>query len=228
MKLLLRFLAALSLGTSLGAAPSKPVLEFTRLDLLDGRKLRNVVVKSYDAKTGKVLLLADRQALTVSLGLIPPPFSESLRTGAPRSGRSTATVPAASPTHARAPSAPPPNSPARTYGANAPTDTPGAPSEPAPDLTGHKTAATERARKFYLAELRPGSDPSFTQVHRIELAEPQPITGWNGRYRTQGQATVEHFARGYRSLGRQPSTFEVVTEQKPNEPITVIDFTRKT
>jgi len=43
----------------LACAADQVVLQFPRLDLLDGRKLKNVIVKSYDAKSGDVLVVAD-------------------------------------------------------------------------------------------------------------------------------------------------------------------------
>lgn len=242
MKHLLRILSFIFLCASLGAAVPKPILEFVRLDLLDGRKLRNVVVKSYDAKTGKVLLVADGRALTVPLGLIPPPFCESLRTDAPPSGRSTATVATA---RTQSPASPPTTSPGRHAESTTTalpkrvsdsthvymtdiTATPNPIPPPSIEFAAHSSAATERARRYYLTEMPHGSVPSYTLLHHIQLNCPEPIVGWPHRYRNIGTAQVEHFTSGNRSLGRLLSTFEVITEQKPGESVQVLDFTRKT
>src|SRR5690606_30535671 len=76
----------------LDSAATELPTNFTRLDLLDGRTLMRVVLKSYDAESDKVLLLVDGRATVVPVKLIPPPFADHFRALATRSGASTTIV----------------------------------------------------------------------------------------------------------------------------------------
>jgi hypothetical protein len=216
-RVLLPFFASLALLAAAFAEDDAPTpLEFKRLDLLDGRKLRNVVVKSYDQNSGRVLLVADGKATTVPLGLIPPPFSEMLRKGAPASGASVTTHPAGNP--ARAPSAP--RSPNQTASAAPPDSS-------AVDTAAHRAVALDRALTFYRYEFVAGSAAMRVDSVKIDAEPTKPVPGWSGRYRTIGKAYLELFDTKGWSATRAQSSFEIITEQKPNEPPAVIDFTRK-
>jgi hypothetical protein len=77
--------------TALAQTDADVPLKFSRLDLTDGRKLKNVVVRSYDAKTEKLLVVADGKAMTIPISVVPPPFNQQLK-GAPASGSSVSTI----------------------------------------------------------------------------------------------------------------------------------------
>lgn len=213
--LLATCLSLLALGAL--AEPDPTPLEFTQLDLLDGRKLRNVVIKSYDQTTRRVLLISDKKAQTVPLALIPPPFSEMLRRGAPTSGGSVTTVPTTA-----LPAGP--IAPAITSRPDTPASTPVAD----PELATHRAAALDRATTFYRYEFVAGSAAIRVQSVRLDAIHSQTVPGWPGRYRTSGKAYLELFDTKGWSATRAESTFEVITEQKPGEPLSVIDFSRKT
>jgi hypothetical protein len=85
------FVALLATTDAFSQSKDDVPLTFTRLDLTDGRKLKNVVVKSYDAKSGKLLIIADGKATTIAIALVPPPFNEQLKS-APRSGETVTTI----------------------------------------------------------------------------------------------------------------------------------------
>jgi len=121
-------------------AATEPQLEFSRLELTDGRTLKNVLIKTYDAASDRVLLIADGKAMVIARTLVPPPFAEPLKQvrrsaetvsviSAPPPPRPTATaadpnqttrpMPATSPTRSGAngleiaqPTTPPPRLPA--------------------------------------------------------------------------------------------------------------------
>jgi len=78
----------LCLAASAAWAADVP-LKYTRLDLTDGRTLTNVVIKSYDAATDKLLLVADGKAMLVPENLIPPPLAVRLKASAPAAGSTT-------------------------------------------------------------------------------------------------------------------------------------------
>lgn len=58
---------------------AEPQLEFSRLDLTDGRSLKNVAIKTYDPESDRVLLIADGKAMVIARTLVPPPFAEQLK-----------------------------------------------------------------------------------------------------------------------------------------------------
>ena len=93
LAVLLSLLAA-GAARAADASPTK----FARIDLLDGRTLKNVELVSYDAATDKVLLVADQKAMSVPLNLIPAPFAARFKHDLPESGASASVVtPAAAP-----------------------------------------------------------------------------------------------------------------------------------
>ncbi|HEX2101284.1 MAG TPA: hypothetical protein VHF69_11495 [Candidatus Synoicihabitans sp.] len=239
-----------------GLAADEPVMSFVRLDLNDGRTLQNVVVKSYDAKSEKVLVVADGKALTVPVALVPPPFDRQLRAVRP-SGESMSVVPGgplppatqtpvARPTAARsAPSngrttivsprsprpAPRPTLVQSTGRATRhPTGSSTSYTRPAaPDVgvAQHAAAARDRANRYYRFEPRVGSGSISVTALNIQLDSTTPIPGWTGRYRSQGRADLEYWDSKGRSVQRRSSTFEVETQEKDGSVI-VADFTRKT
>lgn len=235
-------LAALS-ATARSAEPVP--LKFNQIDLTDGRQLKNVVVKSYDARTERLLIVADKTAMTIPIALLPPPFNEKLK-AAPAAGGSVSTSasppkppPAEqSPTPLAVPATPAPDvgpapeastPPRRTQRATPRskrgTDGATEPAEASP--TQHQFVARSRANRYYRYEHQVGSNSISITALEFEFASTQPVPGWPGRCRTEGKAFLEYYDSKGRSFQRTTSTFEVLTEQKPGEEIKVIDFTRK-
>jgi hypothetical protein len=235
------------------AQPADDVpLKFTRLDLTDGRKLKNVTVRSYDAKSEKLLVVADGKAMTIPIALVPAPFNEQLK-GAPASGNSVSTIAAPTPRtiataadqyqlsasmpvarrmtkaefDAEVPrgAAPPARvqveriaQPRRQRMAPAPVDN---------GVERHAAAARARATTYFRYEFQIGSNSISVTSLDFELSTPKPVPGWEGRYESQGKAFIEYYDSKGRSVQRSTSTFEVITEQKPGEDLTVVEFRRK-
>jgi hypothetical protein len=226
---------------AVAAAASEDVpLNFARLDLNDGRKLKNVVVRSYDPKTQRLLIVTDGKAMMIPIASVPPPFNEQLK-AAPATGESVNTI-----------SAPPPplrrgiasaadqyhlerSVPVRqTQVVYVPRPAPAA--LPAPvdpmlaqvGLGQHQAAARARAEKYFRYEHQMGSNSIIVQSVGLELTVPVSVPGWTGRFRTEGKAYIEFFDSKGRSFQRATSTFEIMTEQKPGEALQVVDFSRKT
>ena len=226
-------------------------LRFTQIDLTDGRQLKNVVVKSYDARTERLLIVADKTAMTIPIALLPPPFNEKLK-AAPATGGSVSTAlslprpPAPPPPSVGAsdanavavPATPAPEvnvapEPAPSAPRPAPRITPrprrssdsGEPAEASP--TQHQFVARTRANRYYRYEHQVGSNSISVTALEFDLGTTVAVPGWPGRCRTEGKAFIEYFDSKGRSFQRTTSTFEVLTEQKPGEEIKVIDFTRK-
>lgn len=208
-------IAALFLAGGLGAAAGEAPLKLARLELADGRALTNVVVKSYDAVSGRLLLVADGTAMLIPVSLVPAPFGERLKADAPRAGSSMSVVPAAPDAGpAPAPAAPP----------AAPAATPAAGADDAAAIADHRQVAEERARQYYEFEFMAGSGAVSVTKLDIQTRPPEPVPGWPGRYLTRGKAFVEFYESKGRSFGRRAGRFEVVTLQKPDQSVIVVEF----
>ena len=234
----LGLMLGLAVGPILAAAGDGAPLQFDRLDLNDGRQLKNVVVRSYDARTERLLVVADGKAMMVPLALVPAPYNQQLRS-APASGGSVSSVPEApaQPGATSASSQPVPTGPAGKQRPAADTaqnpgkrraksSTSGSLSKEA-SLAQHQAAARARATKYFRYEFQIGSNSISVTALDFELGPTAPVPGWTGRCRTEGKAFIEYFDSKGRSFQRTTSIFEVTTEQKPGEALTVIDFTRK-
>lgn len=214
MPTVLLFLAA----SAVAWAADEP-LKYTRLDLMDGRTLTNVVIKSYDADTGKLLLVADGKAMLVPENLIPPPLAVRLKAGAPAAGSTTQLV------------TPQPVVPNRysERSVSAPAAHSGETTDVTvsdPLLASHKEAAVQRAKRYFRYEFQAGSNAISITALDIEADQPEAIVGWLGRYRTKGKAYLEFYDSKGASFSRTTESFEVITEQNPGQPLKVVDFTR--
>lgn len=204
----------------LGAAPVP--LKYAQLDLNDGRTLKNVVVKSYDAAIGKLLLVADGKVMLIPLGLVPQPFRDKLKAEAPQGGATSSVVPGQA-----VPSGEGPSSGKVAPGPAAPTNQELEDAAQEKLLEKHKQAALARAKNYYRYEFQAGSSAISVTAENFEVDQPEPVAGWNGRYRTCGRVFLEFFdSKGY-SYSRTTDKFEITTEQKPREALKVVDFTRK-
>jgi hypothetical protein len=215
--------AAFGLAAVVAAPP--PGTTFARLDLNDGRTLREVTVRSYDPATGRVLLLAGRTAMSLPLALIPAPFDEQVKAAVPVAGSNLTTVPARTP--------PPAASEGASEGASvAPAPrvvhvtavAPFGPSDAA--RVRHREAAMKRAERYFTYEHQAGSSALSVYDRDVEVERTEAIEGWPGRYRTRGRAYIQYYDSRGRSFSRTSSRFEVITEQKPGEDIEVVDFSR--
>jgi len=212
------FLVAAFLGVGIARAAVEPPPSFARIDLMDGRTIRDVTVRSYDPTSGKVLLLAGRTAMNVPLALFPSPFDEQVKAAVPLAGSNLTTVtPRPAPVVVTRPvtqvvrvASPSSQSVARDDGARA----------------RHRAAAVKRAERFFTYEFQAGSSAISVYGRDIEIEETEAIEGWPGRYRTKGRAYLQFYDSRGRSFSRTNSRFEVITEQKPGREVAVVDFTR--
>lgn len=201
------------------AVADENAARFARIDLTDGRTLRDVTVKSYDPATGRVLLLAGRTAMSIPVALIPAPFDEQVKAAVPVAGSNLTTI---APRIAVSPApqtvASPPASPTRRIEQTA-GSTPASASR-------HRQVATTRAKRFFTYEFQAGSSAISVYDCNIETEESEAIAGWPGRYRTKGRAYIQYYDSRGRSFSRTTSGFEIITEQKPGREVVAIDFTR--
>lgn len=238
MKTALLFLLALATGLSAAEPTLTPL---GRLELLDGRILKNVVVRSYDTHVSKVLLIADGKALLIPIDLIPPPHADRILAASRRTApdlvqttpvppppapaappATSSSVPVPTPFQPSAPTTPPPPPPAPVPVAPAPV---AAPTDP---RRAHQAAALAHALRYYKYEYRTGSNAIAVTDSDIAVERTEAVPGWTNRYRTIGKAYVQAYdSYGGGSFRRSTSRFELLTEQKPGEDIQVVDFTRK-
>ena len=225
MRTVFLFLAAVAL------AHADPVVTpVGHLTLLDGRVLKNVVIRSFDAQSSKVLVLSDGRALLIPITLIPPPYAEALKNSAAKPDadlvQTTPVPPPYTPPAKTAVPESPAVAPAPAAPKPAPTVTPAAPE--VDPVEAHMAVATAHVRRYFKYEYRSGSNSIAVTDSDIEVEETEPVPGWTNRYRTTGKVYLEIYdSVGGGSFRRRTSRFEVLTEQKPGERIKVIDFTRK-
>ncbi len=216
----------LFLLTAVLAFADTTVAPVGRLTLLDGRVLKNVVIRSYDAPSSKVLILSEGKALLIPITLIPPPYAESIReAAAKRSADLVQTTPVPAPSAPAAPSSPSSETVVVKPSPAPIIVTPAATIDP---VEAHMNAATAHVRRYYKFEHRTGSNAISVTDSDIAVEETEPVEGWSNRYRTTGKVYLEVYdSVGGGSFRRSTAKFEVLTEQKPGELIKVVDFTRK-
>lgn len=221
------FLLAAAAGAPAVAEESKfveyPSLEFTRIDLNDGRSLRDVVVKSYNVTTRRLFVVSQGVAMSVPMDLIPAGVRAMFTSGPIKiessSPRTTAPSRKAA-TPVRRPSG---TAPAK----NAPDSTSARERQLAMAAATHREVALGHAERYYRFEHQAGSSNIKVTALDFEAGIARPITGWPGRYRLEGRAFLEFFDSVGLSYQRTTSRFEVVTEQLQDGELRVVSFDRK-
>ncbi len=246
MKVWRNFLLLVVAASALRAAP----IFVERLELTDGRKLTNVTVRSYDADSSKVLLIARDTALAVPLAAFPFDLARRIVVEAPKSGATVMIF------DDRIPSQATPSTSANATEAERMAPLSGVaegerrierPTSPAPHASGsgsaragvptvsaesavaaHRDAALRHAERYYRFEFAAGS--SQIRVTALDFAptETKAVTGWPGRFRTEGKAFLEFFDSKGNSFSRTTDLFEVITEQTPDGPVHVASFRQRT
>lgn len=192
-------------------------LQFSRIDLSDGRTLKNVAIKTFDPSTNRVLLVADGKASMVPLSAFPAPVDKQISSTAPRSGSSTMVAPVPP-----APKAPP----APQYVPTPSTDNADA-AKLQREVYKHAETARAKANRYFRYQYNVGSGAVRVRSVDIDATDPEPISGWSGRFRTQGRANIEFFdSRGW-SYSRATATYEVLTETKADGQVIASDLTVK-
>jgi len=212
-----QFLLFLSFALTVFAADSFPAakpgdLEFARLDLIDGRSLRNVVVKSFNPNAQTLFVVADHKAMTISLQLVPPavrPMFSAVRISAP-----TAAV-SEMPRRKRP-------APASTHGDPEPTSTDPAAAQPSAGAKEHAEFAQKYADEYYHTKHQFTMGSVSAVVIDVAVDDCSPMQGWERQYRSQGHVNVSY------SNGQQGRlTFEVLSKEADDHSLTLVQFIRK-
>lgn len=226
----MRTLSLLLLLTTLVHAESA-LTPVGRLTLANGRILKQVVIRSYDAPSDKVLLLSEGKALLVPIGLLPAPYADKVKADTARSSADLVqtTPPRTAEERAAARAAQASTlieaEPAPVSPAPAPVGTVAESTDPVKD---HEAAAIVYVRRYFKFQYGSGSTAATVTDSDFDIEETKAVTGWTNRYTTKGKAYVEIYdSLGGGSFRRGSSKFEITTEQKPGEKIKVIDFARK-
>ena len=214
----------LLIGSSTAFPAERVPLNYDRIDLRDGRTLENVVIKTYDARTGRLLLLADGKAMIIPISLLPPPYNEALKKAPPSGGTSSST---SAPAQPHSPQARSREQFERDAAESKPEAASQAEREQDKIRSAHQEKAQERATNFYQIEYQPGSNNITVTVLSFESSRPQVVEGWPNRFRTEGKAYLEYYNSVAHTYDRSTSTYEVLTEQKPGDELKVIQFLRK-
>ncbi len=206
MRRLLLLLCLALPGGLLAADPAPVALRHETLTLTDGRVLHQVTIKSYDARTGKLLLLADGKALSLPIALVPEPLAAQLKDGAPKAGGTTSS------TAERVVYAPVvlPNGPG-----GAPKVMAHAVLTAEQKLQGHKDSARLAARNQTLSKYWTGNVRKV-EIRRCEPDEPVAAEGWIDRYKTRVAVTYDCLDAAGVSLSQGTIRYEITTEFPPN------------
>jgi hypothetical protein len=210
-------LASILTARSVAAADAPVPMAYEQLDLTDGRKLKKVTVKSYDAQAEKFVVIADGKLMSVPLALVPEPLGSKLKAAAPAAGASTSSTPVRK-VHVPVVVSGPDNIP-KIYRPTANT--------PEEETKVHKSIALRQVALHYTYQypLAPGT--SKVTPGNFQLEEPRPVKGWIGRYSTRGSVTLEFFDSSGLKSGSIISRFEVVTEKDGGPSARIIDFSVK-
>ncbi len=209
-------------------AAKEPSLTFPQLELVSGRKLKNVTVRSFDEKSGKLLILADGKAMVLPIAEIPSRLHQRITAAAPQSGGTVNTVSGQPPSPIHRPSRPAPVIIPRDGSPTRPRSPDAAPSGAISGdaahhaLARHREAALRHAERYYAFEHQLGSNAGKVTALDFEMTAPKAVAGWEGRYETAGKAFLEFFDGKGGSFRRTTSAFEVITEQKHGEELKVI------
>lgn len=217
-----------------------------RLLIVTDGKAMTVPLKQIPPPFDQLLKLAPASGASVSTtqSAAPPKAATSTVRSAPRPAAparvtttsttrpATVRVSAPQPTPKASPTRPAavPRTTSRT--ATAPSQTSAArpvaaalPARTGASVSQHQAAARARADRFFRHEHRPGSDEMRVLRLSLDMGIPQPVAGWDGRYRTAGTAMLVYSGRGTRQ--HVTNSFEVITEQKEGAPMEVIFFDHK-
>lgn len=207
-------LLATTLGLFAGGIGAPAPLVYPRIDLTNGRILRQVEIHARNADTQKVFLLADGTAMFIPLALFPAAVQTAIQQDVPASGGTVSVVPSPEPVQV-------PSQPAPMIVQVAPA--PAAPSEEQV-VAAHRRLALAYAVRYFRYEYQVGS--GYVRVDSVDCdATPtRPVSGRVGRYETAGTAYLEYFDSAGLSAGRAKCRFWVQTEEDPDQPLRVVRF----
>ncbi len=185
-------------------------LTFDEVTLGDGRILKDVTVKSFNNNNGKVVVKTNGTITTIPLVQFPESAINAIYQQYNGRFSSVSTVP-------QSDQVIPPERPVR-YRAQ--------PSAPDASTSGsqgaHVAAARARAQRFFSYEYRLGASNAIVTQRSIELTQTEQVPGWTGRYRSKGKAYLSFYNSAGGSFQRTAVNFEVETEERPGQGVSVV------
>jgi hypothetical protein len=235
MKFYLAFALVLAIGQGVRGTPQQVGLSFPVIHLKNGKDINAAEIKTFDASSGRVVILSDRSIASIQIQLLPDDVAARIISLVPPE-----------------PPARPPPSASMQYGSESPQGAAvsgamarrvvpqsrdrqpvvqsGSDERSESELVERsnreiKRLAKSRAYKYYRYEMRPGSGYVAVTESSIELEEPEEIPGWPGRRRVRGEIALEFFDSVGRSFNSTTGRFEVTTETNGKGATKVVDFT---
>lgn len=228
----------LAIVTVAWATPATVDLEVDTLTLKNGKVLRQVLIKSYDSSSGRVVLMVNKSITTTQLEMLPPEVIQQIKSllppePTPEEKAKKAASDAAAASRREAAQRKKENAERQAarkaeQEANAQASAErNAEQNEESALWAVKSAAKTKAYDYFRYEYNPGSGSVIVTSIRIQLDEPEPMSGWTGRYRAQGKALFNYYAGGGGSFNNTSRAFEVEVEKPARGSAKVVAFSLK-
>lgn len=191
-------------------------LRYERVNLSNGRVLKNVAITSINRESGLVYVLEDRKLKPYPKTLFPGFVTQSIANRvqeypAPDASRKRARALASQPSRTPSPS-------------SAPI---GTPENNAARREAIEQAVAAKAETAALRHIgygqRTGSGYTTTTQSEVELGGPTAIPGWSGRYRVKGIAYYSYYDSVGTTFNNRRRGVEVILEAKSPRSIKVLE-----
>lgn len=209
---------------------------YDRIELKNGRVLEGVTFKTYDTQSGKVGAVTKREALTVRITELPDTVANQIRDRVPvqtdedlkAEKRQAAERLAEAKRRAREQEKRLMAEDTKDREARRKLNVRRA--EVAIDKESQverdiAKAAKEMATHYFTYEADPHSNAGYVFDTSVLLENPEPVPGWNNRWRVRGKVGVQYLSNTGSMVRRGSKDFELLIEALPGRTPTRVDIT---
>lgn len=213
-------------------------LPYKELRLKDGTLLANVAVKSFNTSSGMVMILVNKELISVRTTLLPDEVEAKIRELTPALSKEQAEAEkkqaeaeqakAAAKAERRQQQAE--DEAKETRAANRTLNVKAAEKaleKTDPSLDEVAKAAEAQARAYFKYEPQPGSTVGAVVDLNLLLDDPEPVPGWTGRYRVCGTVGRQYINNRSSAFDRESKKFEILVDTAPGKKPKVVDITVK-
>jgi hypothetical protein len=233
-RLLLLSLAAFLAGPAV-AVTVDVNLPLKELRLKDGLLFTDVAVRSFNTATGTVMLLANKDLLSVRTSMLPDEVSARLKELAPAqtpeevaaekqqlaADRSKAVENAERRQRMAEEEAKAARAASRTLSVKTAEQTVAQPDRVLAEVAAF---AEQRAQAHFKYQDDPHSNIGAVIGSDIFLDHPEPVPGWAGRYRVEGKAYRQYVNNQASGFGRTAKEFEILVQTHEHKKPEIIEI----
>ncbi len=210
-------------------------LPFKELRLKDGMLFTEVAVRSINTTAGTVMLLVNKDLISVRTSLLPDDISARLKELTPvlsseeleaeKKQEAADRLKAAENAERRQRMAEDEAKAARAASRTLNVKT-AEQTAAQPDLVQAEVAkfAEERARSYFKYQDDPHSNIGAVVSSDIFLENPEPVSGWTGRYRVEGVAYRQYINNQASGFGRQGKEFEILIQTSDRKKPEIVEI----